>query len=212
MGSVLWLKSKSIEQIQRQKRIDQCLFDVIQNRCNSITTLSQLNSKIDLLTHTLALLKIGKITSAVIPGLNGLILATESASVEIRNIILFLQNYQDFIIKALGTTNLKLLQCSLPKFDSNEISFPQFKRITNWESEITNTKGIILWKNQSYLSEIYIYSKDLISKSFAHCEPENALLNMKGESYAVSFQEISKNKGVSLPLNLPLPSLQSSAY
>lgn len=161
-------------------------------KCNLIESISDLNLKIKNLTHALTLLKLGKITSALVPGLSGMILLNKASEGYVLTIIQTLTNLQNLQTKSILMSNFALSRCSIPDYFFITKTNPEFVRLKDWESEFTNTEGVLKWKNINYLAETFIYSKDLVAKSFAHCKPMGPTRNFLGEKYTISFQELRR--------------------
>ncbi len=188
-GVILWLRTSTLSQIQAQKKLDQCLYQVFKNRCQNLTQLSSLNQKIQQLTKGVLAIKVAKAASTILPPAYAILESTEQTT---RLSINALAKYQDAILNIETLQSAAFLQCGIP----TQYQTLQLKRMATIESTAANTTAPLVWQSGIKESEISILSQNFKTQSFGHCYGSGKLI---GEKYIISFQYAARNKTLVRP-------------
>ncbi|MBI2606303.1 MAG: hypothetical protein HYW49_09515 [Deltaproteobacteria bacterium] len=196
---ILWIRSHSLAQLERQRSLDRCLYAGLDTRCSALSRISNANKTLRRMIHAMALVKAGKAASLAVPGMSGVFLLSEATEHTAQAIANAIARYQDLQILLEKAAFLRALNCGIPLPFSDPLL--HFERTENWEASLAGAPAPLRWLNAIDAGELRVRSRDLRTESYGHCEtpgprtsPNSETNALSGETYTISFAPVQRGR------------------
>ncbi len=185
----LKIQRGTYDYLKNQRKIDQCLFSLIRQRCIQINSISKSNYLLENIQNAALLIQSGKILALTIPGLQGTFVAGEETLKFLRATAFKIKQMQDKIIDWSSALEYRLYFCGMPNKNNNM----NFLRKTTWKNQITKIPDPLIWINSVEKGYLELLDPHTGYVSFGHCQLNLPLGNLKskqlllGEEYMISL-------------------------
>lgn len=205
-GVILCVRAQSLDRLTEQRKLDRCLYQVINQRCATLASLSESNLTLKRIAKVLAAMKVAEgIVSIALPGFGkiaGSAVMTVGSS-GARGLARALETKQNAELATLKLQTLSLWRCG-PVLKGN--SWLQIKRGQSVVATIAGVPSPLEWQGSAEETQLEVMGWRLGARSFAHCAPREQREGLKiesldGESYQVRFDRPTRDRPLSRSLS-----------